>query len=58
MSLLLFVLSRTLTKEMSLQLLHTYVNTGRSSHGLRTPGIYVAQFHERLIFDFLAVGKG
>jgi hypothetical protein len=30
----------------------------RSSRGLETFGIYVAQLHERLIFDFLAVGKG
>jgi hypothetical protein len=55
MSLLLFVLSRAITKEMSLQLLHTYVD---SIDGVRTLGIYVAQLHERSIFDLLAVGKG
>ena len=54
MSLVLFALSGAITKEMSLQLLHTYVGT---SHGVRTLGIYVAQLHERLIFDLLAVGK-
>jgi len=30
----------------------------RSSHGVRTLGICVAQLYERLIFDLLAVGKG